>query len=294
LLLAFGNRRAHTGVMFQFRRHCWLIVLLLLCAESVHAQGLAATACVGDRLHSGSFEAHEVPDASAGSMAPATGDVAASVLVTATGATRPFHLRVPPPYDPGVAWPLLVALHGAPGSPALSDTFARGVRSDFAALADTRGFIVLAPVAGGPTFGSWNPPADTAAVFAMIAEVEARYRIDRRRRYLWGFSAGGHYGHGVVLGNADFFAAYGVNAGVLQGYAGNSAPALATRRIPVSIRVGDVDSLAPLARNDRSVFEAVGWQDGIELRYAEFSGGHTYTGSDLQAHWDAACRWSRP
>ncbi len=294
MLLAIGNRRAHTGLMPTSRCQCWLIALLLLCAESAHAQGLAATACAGDRLHSGSFEAHEVPDASAGSAAPATGDVAASVFVIDTGFTRPFHLRVPAQYDPGVAWPLLVALHGAPGSPALSDSYARGVRSDWAALADTRGFIVLAPVASGPSAGSWNPPADTAAVFAMIAEVESRYRIDRRRRYLWGFSAGGHYGHGVVLGNANFFAAYGVNAGVLQGYAGNSAPALATRRIPVSIRVGDADSLAPFARSDRGVFTAAGWQDGIELRYAEFSGGHTYSGGDLQAHWDAACRWSRP
>jgi poly(3-hydroxybutyrate) depolymerase len=270
------------------------LALLLLCVGCAQAQGLSGTACAGDRLYSGSFELHEIPDASAGSIAPATGDVSATVMVPATGMTRPFHLRVPPHYDPGVAWPLLVVLHGAPGSPALSDGYARDVRTALATLADSRGFVVLAPVASGPTAGSWNPPGDGAAIFAMIAEVEARYRIDRRRRYLWGFSAGGHYGHGVVLANAGFFAAYGVNAGVLAAFATTAAPALATRRIPVSIRVGSADSLAPLASSDRGVFTAAGWQDGLDLQHAEFSGGHTYNVAELLAHWDAACRWSRP
>jgi hypothetical protein len=52
--------------------------------------------------------------------------------------------------------------------------------------------------------------------------------------------------------------------------------------------------LAPLASNDRSVFAAAGWQDDIDLRHAEFSGGHTCSGGELLAGRDASCRWSQP
>ena len=51
---------------------------------------------------------------------------------------------------------------------------------------------------------------------AVLADVEASYNVNRGRRYLWGFWAGGHYGHGYTLSRASTLAAYAVNAGVLE------------------------------------------------------------------------------
>ena len=124
--------------------------------------------------------------------------------------------------------------------------------------------------------------------------MEAQYNIERRRRLLWGFSAGGHFGHGVGLANAAFFAAYGVNAGVLAGYAGSTAPAAASRRIPLNVRVGSSDSLAPFANSDRTVFAAAGWSEPVDYAFAEFPGGHTYAATDVDAQWAFLCRWARP
>lgn len=273
-------------------RSC-LPILLLAVSPAAAAQMLPAGACAADGLFAHGLEAHEAPDPSGGGGG-ATGDVAATVLVPSTGLTRPYHLRVPPQYDAQRAWPLLLVLHGSPGSPALADAAARAVRDDWRALADAQGVIVLAPVASGPSAGGWNPPADSAAIAAMRAEVEARYNIDRRRRLLWGWSAGGHYGHGLALAAANDWAAYAVNAGVLQAFAGIGAPAAATRRIPLSIRVGDADPLAPFARDDVARFTAAGWIVDAEVRFEAFAGGHAYAPADLLAHWAFLCRWARP
>jgi poly(3-hydroxybutyrate) depolymerase len=272
------------------------LVFVLLCGvgTGVAAQSLPPTACAADRLFFHGLEDHEQADPSNGAASNATGSLALSVFVPALGANRPFHLRVPPNYDAQRAWPLVMVLHGSPGSPALADPAAQSVRDAWAPLADAQGFIVLAPVASGPTAGGWNPPGDDAALAAMQADVEQRYNIDRRRRLLWGFSAGGHYGHGVVLTDTARWAAYAVNAGVLQAYAGIGAPAAASRRVPVSIRVGDADPLAPLAQADATRFLSAGWQVDVDLRYGQFTGGHTFDAAELALHWGFLCRFARP
>jgi poly(3-hydroxybutyrate) depolymerase len=274
----------------------WALLLLCTVAGGAGAQPLVlpSTACAGDRLFFHGLEDHEQADPSNGAASTATGSITLSVFVPALGASRPFHLRVPPGYDAQRAWPLLVALHGSPGSPALADPAAQAVRDAWAARADAQGFIVLAPVASGPSAGGWNPPGDDAALALMQADVEQRYNIDRRRRLLWGFSAGGHYGHGVVLSDTPRWAAYAVNAGVLQAYAGIGAPSAAARRVPVSIRVGDVDPLQPLAQADASRFLSAGWQVDLDLRYGQFGGGHTYDAAEIDRQWDFLCRFARP
>ncbi len=222
------------------------------------------------------------------------GDQRRTVFVQSLGVTRAYHVHLPPNYTPDQAWPLVMVLHGQPPGPSYSELYAQFTMTHWSELADARGFVVLAPVASGPTSGSWNPPDDGAMIDAVLADVESAYNVNRMRRYLWGFSSGGHYGHGFALSHSATLAAYGVNAGVLEGYAGPTAPVMATRKLPVSIRVGTFDSPGMLAaaRRDPPRFTANGWVAGDTLKYTEFVGGHEYTGADLEAQWNFLCRFA--
>jgi len=222
------------------------------------------------------------------------GDHRRTVFIPSLGVTRAYHVHLPPNYTPSEAWPIMIVLHGQPPSPSFSEAYALYTLAGWSPLADARGFVVLAPIASGPISGSWDPPDDSVMIDAVLADAQAAYNINRARRYLWGFSSGGHYGHGFALSHAATFAAYGVNAGVLEGYAGAAAPSTATRKLPVSIRVGSSDSPGMLAaaRRDPPRFTANGWVTNDTLSYTEFSGGHEYTAQELEAGWNFMCRFA--
>jgi len=116
--------------------------------------------------------------------------------------------------------------------------------------------------------------------------------VERARLYLWGFSAGAHLAHGIALANTELFAAYAVNAGVLDAFAGADAPAMAPRRIPVSITIGTTDPLYPYTMTDRMRFLAAGWTEPDTLRYATFDGPHTVLPTHPAEHWAFLQRFS--
>jgi poly(3-hydroxybutyrate) depolymerase len=215
------------------------------------------------------------------------------VAVPDTGLTHQVLLYVPSTYDGAQAWPLVVALHGAAGSSAQAPTAASSMRSLWSNVAEAQGVIVLAPVASGNS-GGWVPSLDTPALACAIAEVERRYDIDRARRYLWGFSAGGHYGHALGLGNSTRFAAYAVNAGVLFALACEPANEddaceillpTAARQIPVQLRVGSGDPWAPYVQGDLARLQNAGWSTPATVKKVDFAGGHVVAQSDAQSAW---------
>lgn len=204
--------------------------------------------------------------------------------------TRRYHLATPAVIEG--ALPLLVALHGSAGA-GLADAAAQSIRDRGSALAQSASLLVIAPVASGSQ-GGWLPSIDFAQIDAAIADASLAYPIDRSRVYLWGFSAGGHIAHTLALSRDPArYAGYAVNAGVLDAHAGSSAPALAPRRTPLSQRVGLSDSLRPLMLADHQRFLDAGWS-AIDLRYADFSGGHSLSAADPDAHWDFLCRFALP
>lgn len=259
-------------------------------------EDFAFTACgAGESLFRSGLEPPEaVPGTRpSGGVDVAAGALNPSVFVPDTGQQRAFRLYLPSSYGAHRAWPLVVALHGAAGSAAAAPAAADAVRSLWEGVAETGHFVVLAPISSGSQ-GGWVPAFDTPAIACAIAAVERRFNIDRARRYVWGFSAGAHYGHAVALGNASRFAAYGVNAGALLalscGPTGSGASCevllpLATRRIPALLRVGDLDPLAPHAQADLVRLEAAGWASGSEVALAFFAGGHQAGPADVAAAW---------
>lgn len=98
------------------------------------------------------------------------------------------------PCDP---LPIVVFLHGAGGMP-------ESYHSHLDAHAETLGIVLLLPPASG---AGWNG-ADTPTIDAALGAVAADgIRIDERRTYLAGHSAGGAFSYLLAYGAASGFAA---------------------------------------------------------------------------------------
>lgn len=214
-------------------------------------------------------------------------------------AGRNYYLVVPPGYRADRVHPLLVALHGTGGSPAGAVSNAFAIAQAWQGIARTRGMVVLVPI-GSSTSGSWSPAADLPYLQLLQSSVAGELRIDPTRQYLWGFSAGGHFGHGVVLQRSDLYAAYAIAAGVLRGYACTDATcpaylAAVPRHVPLDLSSGTADGVVPISEisADEGRFRDAGWQIGSDLWVRGISGqGHTYTVTQLAAGWDTICRFA--
>ncbi len=246
-----------------------------------------ASVCSPRTVFAGGFEPQWVAQSSAGSGGS---DGAVFRNAPRPGQAPVGYYAYVPTVRPHPA-PAIVVMHGAAGA-GNAPLAAQQTRDDWIALAQTAGVIVIAPIASGAQ-GGWNPGADFPAMDAVLADAQAAYSIDLTRRYLWGFSAGGHVAHALaLLRNNDRYAAYAVHAGVLDAYAGGSAAAQAARQVPLTLWIGDQDSLFPFAETDRGRFLNAGWTEGSTLDYRPFADGHTYYVSQLSSVWQFMCAWS--
>ncbi len=282
-----------------------LILPLLLAGSAAHGAStvpLPSWMCAAgtpDVVFRNGFETGDaIPsNPSNGSGGPYPGDESHGIVVD--GAAHLLYLYVPTSYSPARAMPLLLALHGTAGDGGAPNA-ARQVRSDWSSVAETYGFIVLAPAANGAE-GSWDPDLDIPAIFAAIQDTADRYNIEQTRLDMWGYSAGGHLAHGLGLNHTDFFAAYGVSAGALTQYActddGDPPPSCATLlgnaepKIPVDVHIGVEDPLYLYygANEDAARFEGNGWVEGVDFFWNPFVGGHTYTIAQLAEIWTDIC-----
>src|SRR4051812_36298929 len=151
------------------------------------------------------------------------------------GALR-YKLYVPETLDPAIPAPLLVMLHGCTQSP---DDFARGTRMN--ALARQHGYVVAYPAQSQKNNAGkcWNwfrsgdqqrGRGEPALLAALTLHLVDRYRLDGRRVYVAGLSAGGAMA--AVLGNTypDVYAAIGVHSGLPHLAAHDLPSALAAMR----------------------------------------------------------------
>ena len=133
--------------------------------------------------------------------------------------SRYYRGYVPSSYQPGVAMPLVVGLHGCTET-ALGFT----ILSELEKYAEQRGFIVVFPeqnyYANNGRCWNWflstnqkRGQGEPSLIAGITNRVKSQYTIDARRTYVTGISAGGAMT--VIMGATypDLFASIGVNAG---------------------------------------------------------------------------------
>jgi poly(hydroxyalkanoate) depolymerase family esterase len=141
--------------------------------------------------------------------------------------TRTYKLYVPASYagELGHAMPMVVMLHGCTQSP---DDFAAGTRMNV--LAEQHGFLVVYPGQAANANGSkcWNwfraedqdrDRGEPSLIAGITREVTKNYRVDERRIFVAGLSAGAAMA--IILGVTypELYAAVGAHSGLPYGAA---------------------------------------------------------------------------
>ena len=109
-----------------------------------------------------------------------------------------FSLYVPEYYDPAVAMPLVMGLHGGTGhGRAFLWTWLKEARS--------RGLILISPTAQDTTWSLMPPDIDTQNIEAMLAYMREHWNVDSSRMLLTGMSDGGTFTYVSGLRGASPF-----------------------------------------------------------------------------------------
>lgn len=195
------------------------------------------------------------------------------------GSVQPYTVYVPNSYNPTADNPLIVLLHCLNCN---HNTFHVGAWPGMKQLAETRGAIIVTPLAYGE--GGWYEGEAEVDVFDVLADVSARYRIDRSRLYLTGMSMGslGTYRLGML--HPDLWArALGVGnvtnptcATVSQKLALGCVTGINyfnilsnARNVPTGVLNGTLDELTPVT-GSREIADDLA-ANGYGYRYWEYS-----------------------
>ncbi len=155
--------------------------------------------------------------------APASGDTTRTLTVN--GIERSYVIHVPSSYDGSQPVPLVMDFHGGGGNAKTQIN-----TSNFEPLADQKEFIVVYPNGDGrigDKLLTWNGGTccgyavknhidDVGFVRAVIADIEASYKIDPKRIYATGLSNGGIMSQRLACDASDVFAAIGPVSGTLN------------------------------------------------------------------------------
>lgn len=140
-------------------------------------------------------------------------DFALPVETPTDADARSYLVYVPPSYDPAVPMPLVMSLHGRPGTAA-----GMALLTDLNTVADEHGFIAVYP---DGLNNEWNsigdlmglaepttPQDDVAFLKNLLDDLSVDLNIDQERAYVSGFSNGGFMTMRMACSGADRFAAF--------------------------------------------------------------------------------------
>jgi phospholipase/carboxylesterase len=172
------------------------------------------------------------------------------------------NLYVPPDYATNTPVPLVIALHGAGGSPT-------GPMNLLRPYADTGGFIVLAIKSRDTTwdvlYGGYGP--DVAAIDTALTFAFTRCNIHPRRVFVEGFSDGASYALGLGITNGDLF------RGIIAFSPGFVPPSTATGEPQIFISHGTEDAILPIRQTSRMIVPGLRARN-YAVEYREFEGPH--------------------
>lgn len=184
------------------------------------------------------------------------------------GSRGGFSLYVPEYYTRERAWPLVMALHGGSGN-------GRGFLWSWLRDARSRGAILVAPTATGPTWALMGEDTDTPNLMRILELVRARWNVDSGRMLLTGMSDGGTFCYVTGLDGASPFTHLAPVAATFHPLMAEMADADRLRGLPVHIVHGRLDWMFPVqvARQTAQALTAA----GASVIYRELDDlSHTY------------------
>ena len=177
-------------------------------------------------------------------------------------------LYVPETYDPAMAYPLVVAMHGGSGNgAAFLWSWVREAR--------TRGIVVIAPTAKGGTWSMMEPEVDGPNIDRVVDQVAADWNIDPAKMLLTGMSDGGTFTYVLGFRSDCRFTHLAPVAAAFHPMMMTFAEPGRTRGLPVHIVHGSQDWMFPpeIARSAQLTLE----QAGAAVIYREIADlSHTY------------------
>jgi poly(hydroxyalkanoate) depolymerase family esterase len=231
---------------------------------------------------------------------PSGGQFLAGSYSNQAGA-RPYKLYVPSSYRAGgPALPLIVMLHGCTQSP---DDFAAGTHMNV--VAEEQSCLVAYPgqIQGANPSKCWNwfktsdqtrEQGEPSLIAGITRQIMSDYRVDPKRVYVAGLSAGG--AAAAIMGSAypDLYAAVGVHSGLACGAAhdlpsalhamkqgaSQTRPAKNLRIIPTIVFHGDRDATVNLRNGDQVLAGAgAGTATDVEIstENSMAAGGRAYS-----------------
>ena len=166
-------------------------------------------------------------------IGPAAAGTISRDTATFAGRERTYYLDVPDRAQSGPA-PLIVLLHGSGGNGLF-------MAQRWQETAEREGIVLLAPDSLHPDAG-WDLHDDGPDyIHAVIATVAAAHPVDFKRLYVFGQSGGAVYTLTLAMLESEYFAAAAFHAGGWRRPAEYRVATFATRKIPISMWVGDQD-----------------------------------------------------
>jgi phospholipase/carboxylesterase len=200
--------------------------------------------------------------------APANPDTGIFHEANEPGSRGGFSLYVPEYYTADRAWPLVMALHGGSGN-------GRGFLWSWLRDARSRGAILIAPTATGPTWALMGEDTDTANLIRILDGVRSRYNLDPQQLLLTGMSDGGTFCYVSGLESTSPFTHLAPVAATFHPLMASVADAARLRGLPVYLTHGRLDWMFPVqvARQAQQALSLA----GAAVTYRELDDlSHTY------------------
>jgi predicted esterase len=206
-----------------------------------------------------------------------TGGFERHYLLDGANEIMPYRVYVPSSYNGSRAFPLIVALHGLGAN---EDSFMDSYAKTVPALAEARGYIVVAPLGYrvdgfyGFSLPSDSSPADKRRVelserdvMEVLKRMRVDYKVDDARIYLMGHSMG-------AIGTWAIGAKYPAIWAALAAFSGLGNPATveAMKQIPEFVVHGDADPTVSV--NGSRAMVAAMKKLGVDHQYIEVLGGN--------------------
>lgn len=194
------------------------------------------------------------------------------------GKERDGLLYIPKAYQPTVAAPLAVLLHGAGQS-------SNELLDRMITMADDTGMVLAAPDSRSASwdirYGAFGP--DIAFINDMLEMVFKKVRVDGKRLSVCGFSDGASYALSIGILNGDLFQKV---VAMSPGYIAGNKP---VGKPTIFVTHGTRDQVLAIDRTSRVIVPRLR-SAGYDIQYHEFDGPHTIPMSLLKeaTTWMAA------